>query len=309
MSLEDAIRAIDPSDQLDDVLALPDHLRDALWRVESAGLEPAEAQRADRLRHGRLGDRRRCSRARRSATRLGAPDAGLPRLRAAAVDRARPRGPLLELLGRHRGDARLLRGRRGDRRRALRRDHRRRARRGGPRGRRAGDRRCPAGLQPRHAVGYGFTVACEMAALVGAAPAIRTEIDTAAAHLEERRDALVAARRRDRRPARRHVPLIYGCDLTVPVAYRWKTPDQRERQAARLRAPAARARPQRDRRLERRTATPERFSAVFLDDSDQHPRQRQRAELTAKLIDARGRRGDRGRDRGRDRASSGCSGP
>ena len=28
---------------LDDVLAIPDHLRDALWRVESARLEPAEA--------------------------------------------------------------------------------------------------------------------------------------------------------------------------------------------------------------------------------------------------------------------------
>ena len=38
------IRAIDPSNQLDDVLALPDHLRDALWRVESAGLEPAETR-------------------------------------------------------------------------------------------------------------------------------------------------------------------------------------------------------------------------------------------------------------------------
>src|SRR6185436_15190848 len=28
---------------LDDVLAIPDHLRDALWRVESARLEPAAA--------------------------------------------------------------------------------------------------------------------------------------------------------------------------------------------------------------------------------------------------------------------------
>ena len=28
---------------LDDILAIPDHLRDALWRVESARLEPADA--------------------------------------------------------------------------------------------------------------------------------------------------------------------------------------------------------------------------------------------------------------------------
>ena len=44
---------------LDDVLAIPDHLRDALWRVESARLEPAERGRPARLRDGRLGDRRR----------------------------------------------------------------------------------------------------------------------------------------------------------------------------------------------------------------------------------------------------------
>ena len=42
-----------------------------------------------------------------------------------AVDPARPRGALLELLGRHRGDARLLRRRRGAWRPAHRRDHRR----------------------------------------------------------------------------------------------------------------------------------------------------------------------------------------
>ena len=35
----------------------------------------------------------------------------------------------------------------------------------------------PGGLQPRHSVGYGFTVACEVAALVGVASGMRTEID------------------------------------------------------------------------------------------------------------------------------------
>ena len=34
-----AIARIDPSGQLGDVLALPEHLRDALWRVESAIME------------------------------------------------------------------------------------------------------------------------------------------------------------------------------------------------------------------------------------------------------------------------------
>ena len=38
----DEIRAVDPSGQVDDVLALPDHLRDALFRVESAVLDTAD---------------------------------------------------------------------------------------------------------------------------------------------------------------------------------------------------------------------------------------------------------------------------
>ena len=38
-----AIAAVDPSDQLGDVLSLPEHLRDALWRVESAIMEDRDA--------------------------------------------------------------------------------------------------------------------------------------------------------------------------------------------------------------------------------------------------------------------------
>ncbi len=36
----DAIGSVDPTDQLTDVLALPEHLRDALWKVESANMTP-----------------------------------------------------------------------------------------------------------------------------------------------------------------------------------------------------------------------------------------------------------------------------
>ena len=43
---------------IDDVLGIPDQLRDALWRIESARLEPAAVGGALRLRDGRLGDRR-----------------------------------------------------------------------------------------------------------------------------------------------------------------------------------------------------------------------------------------------------------
>ena len=43
MSNVDAIRAVDKEKELEAVLALPDHLRDALWRIESAKLKPVDA--------------------------------------------------------------------------------------------------------------------------------------------------------------------------------------------------------------------------------------------------------------------------
>ncbi len=39
----EAIDAVDVSKQLDDILGMPDQLRDALWRVESANLKPADS--------------------------------------------------------------------------------------------------------------------------------------------------------------------------------------------------------------------------------------------------------------------------
>ena len=35
------IEMVDTARQVDDVLAMPQHLEDALWRVESAGARPA----------------------------------------------------------------------------------------------------------------------------------------------------------------------------------------------------------------------------------------------------------------------------
>ena len=36
----EAIAAVDSSDMLADIVGLPEHLRDALWKIESANLEP-----------------------------------------------------------------------------------------------------------------------------------------------------------------------------------------------------------------------------------------------------------------------------
>ncbi|HEY5188807.1 MAG TPA: bifunctional phosphoglucose/phosphomannose isomerase, partial [Solirubrobacteraceae bacterium] len=38
----EAIAALDPTGQLNDILDLPEHLGDALWRVESANITPRE---------------------------------------------------------------------------------------------------------------------------------------------------------------------------------------------------------------------------------------------------------------------------
>ena len=42
----ETIESIDSARQIDDILAMPDHLRDALWRVESATLEPTTRRAA-----------------------------------------------------------------------------------------------------------------------------------------------------------------------------------------------------------------------------------------------------------------------
>ena len=79
------IELVDTARQVDDVLAMPQHLEDALWRVESAGLDRAlragrRARAPDRLRHGRQRDRRRprAGRARRPAHQADDHGARLP---------------------------------------------------------------------------------------------------------------------------------------------------------------------------------------------------------------------------------------
>jgi len=275
------IRAIDPSNQLDDVLALPEHLRDALWRVESAALEPFDVRGlivcgmggsaiGGVLARAALGDR------------LGLPmlifrDYELPPW--TSPDRAilcsSYSGDTEETLACF--DAAEAIG-----------AHRIVATTGGALAEAARKAQVPViglpgGLQPRHSVGYGFTVACEIAALLGAAPGMRTEIDTAAAHLEERRDSLIARAAEIADQIAGSVPLIYGCDVTVPVAYRWKTQiNENAKQHA-----FDHQLPELDHNeIVGWSATgPAQFAAVFLTDSDQHPRQRERAELTAKLIE------------------------
>jgi glucose/mannose-6-phosphate isomerase len=143
----------------------------------------------------------------------------------------------------------------------------------------------PAGLQPRAAVGYLFTVAAEVAALTGAAPGIRTEIDSAGAHLRDAASALAKRAEELSGHLSRSVPVIYGADLTVPVALRWKT---QVNENAKLPAFTA-ALPEADHNeIEGWDGAAEAgpMSAIFLEDRDQHPRVRQRFEVTAAIVES-----------------------
>ena len=86
------------------------------------------------------------------------------------------------------------------------------------------------------------------------------------------------------------VPVLYGSQLTVPVAYRWKT---QINEYSKLPA-FFHALPEADHNeivgWEGVGAELGEHTAVFLLDADQHPRNRKRAELTAGLISDRGHR-------------------
>ena len=276
------IREVDPTGQLDAVLSLPEQLRDALWRVESARLEPRQASGlivcgmggsaiGGVLARSALGDGliqpmlvfrdyelpswTTPERAVLCSSYSGDTEETLACFEAA------------EALGAQRYVA-TTGGALADAARAA----------GVP------VVGLPSGLQPRHSVGYGFAVTCEVAALVGASGAIRTDIDGAAGHLEASRDSLVAGAATIAEQLAGTTPLIYGCDLTAPVAYRWKCQiNENAKQHA-----FDHQLPEMDHN-EIVGWTPNggenAFSAVFLTDSDQHPRQRRRAELTAALVE------------------------
>ena len=217
---DDAARS---APMLDDVLAIPDHLRDALWRVESARLEPAESAGLAGLRHGRLGDRRRPRR--RRARRSPQPAAGhRARLRAAELGRRGLDRALLELLGRDRGDARLLRG--GDRASAPAGSSSAPAARSstGPARRGSRSSACRASCSRARPSPTWSSRRSRPRPCAGAAPRIAAEIEDAAAMLARAAETSSRPARR-RSPARLEgsVPVVCGGELTTPVARRWKT--------------------------------------------------------------------------------------
>jgi glucose/mannose-6-phosphate isomerase len=281
--LAERIGAVDSGDQLDAALSLPDHLRDALWRVDSARIE--EMQSSGLVICGMGGSAIGGDLAAAAlGSRLSLP---LDVVRGYGVPSWTPpdrvifcssySGNTEETLACYDaaeavGAQRVVASTGGAIAEAARRD-------GVP------VIGMPAGLQPRAAVGYTFAIAAEVAALAGAGQSLRTEIDSSAAHLEASRDSLLELAAETAERIGDSVPLIYGCGLTVPVAYRWKC---QVNENAKL--------PAFDHRLPEmdhneivgwERAGEGAYSAIFLEDCDQHPRERQRIELTAELIGER----------------------
>jgi glucose/mannose-6-phosphate isomerase len=284
----DSVAAVDQSGQTKDILALPDHLRDALWRVESANLQPHDAPGGlivagmggsavgGSLARAALGDRasRPITLARDyalpawttpDATVLCASYSGNTEETLAAFEAA---GAL--------GARRVVATTGGELAAAARADS-------------VPVIPMPGAFQPRVAMGYSLVIALEVAALCGAGDRLHAEIDVAAARAEE----LVAQWGPDgpedslpkqlARTLHGTVPQIAGAGLTAPIAYRWKTQINEN-----VKTPCfAGELPELDHNeIVGWAGAPElgRFSAVFLDDSDLHPRTRQRIELTRGLI-------------------------
>lgn len=269
---------------LDDVLGIPDHLRDALWRVESARLEPSGAAGlmvcgmggsaigAD-LAAAALGDR--LTRPLLTVRGYGLPSWATPEWTTLCCSYS---GATEETLACFDAAEAL-----GSRRLVV--------STGGPLVEAARAAELPViGLpgifQPRAAVAYFFVAVAEVAALSGVAPRIHAEIETAADFLAEQTEVL-----RERAAAlatelEGRIPVVYGADLTAPVARRWKTQVNEN-----VKLPAFFAElPEADHN-ELCGWIPdfaERFGAVLLEDDDQHPRERRRIELTAEAVAASG---------------------
>ena len=228
---------------LEDVLAIPDHLRDALWRVESARLEAVEAAGvivcgmggsaigAD-LAAAALGER--LSRPLLTVRGYELPSWLTPEWSVLCSSYSGKTEETLACFAAAEalGARRTVTTTGGELAAAA---------------REAGVAvvGLPGILQPRAAVAYFFTVAAEVSALAGVGPAIHSEIDAAAAFLAEQRVALRGPSGGDLRSPRGFDSGHLRRRSECPGGAALEGSDQRERKASRLLLGAARGRPQR----------------------------------------------------------------
>jgi glucose/mannose-6-phosphate isomerase len=281
----EAVAAVDSTGQAAEILDLPAHLRDALWRVDSAGIPPADAPggvvvagMGGSAVGGRLALAALGSRLRRPF--VVADGYALPSWVGAdhLVLCSSYSGGTEETLSAYddaleRGAARLVATTGGALADRARRD-------------RAPVIPVPGGFQPRAAVGYGLVAALEAAALAGAGPSLREEVEAAAALAETLATewgpdaAEDSEAKRLARALHGTVPVIAGAELTAPVAYRWKC---QVNENAGLPAFAS-VLPEADHNEVvgwPGAAGLGPFSYVSLEDPGAHPRNAARSELTA----------------------------
>jgi glucose/mannose-6-phosphate isomerase len=287
-----AVSALDGSRLLDDILGLPAQLGDALWRVESAGLEAQDTPGGlivagmggsaigGWLACAALGDQ--ASRPIVAARGYSLPPWATPDTTVLCASYS---GQTEETLACYDAagalGARRIVATTGGRLAEL-------ARADG-----VGVIPIPGGFQPRAAIAYLLVSALEVAALCGAAPHLAAEIDVAAGHLERLvgewgpaapEDSLAKSLARSLRGT---VPVIAGAGLTTALAYRWKT---QINENAKLPAFWGEL-PELDHNEIAGWGGAEiaPFSAVFLADCDSHPRLRARIELTEQTLAGRAR--------------------
>jgi glucose/mannose-6-phosphate isomerase len=136
----------------------------------------------------------------------------------------------------------------------------------------------PSGMQPRAAVVYMTIGALECAAACGAAPSLRDEIEGAREVLE--RLAEDSGADSIARALEDTIPIVHGAGPTAPIARRWKT---QLNENSKLPAFASELPEANHNEIEgwRRGLDLAPLSAVFIHTPDLHPRLERRMELTA----------------------------
>jgi glucose/mannose-6-phosphate isomerase len=140
----------------------------------------------------------------------------------------------------------------------------------------------PAGMQPRAAVVFMIVGVLECAASCGAAPGLHSEIDTAAELLRTISPDPALAE-----VLRGTVPVVHGAGPTAAIARRWKTQLNENAKMPAFWSELPEANHNEICSWEGGTATAP-FSGVFLEDPDQHPRIARRIELTAREVERAG---------------------
>jgi glucose/mannose-6-phosphate isomerase len=283
-----AVARVDADDLLTDVLAIPEHLRDALWKAESAALEPWDSPDGvvvagmggsaigGHLARAILGDH--ASRPLLAANAYGLPPWTTPDTTVLCSSYS---GNTEETLGCYEAAGVI-----GARRVV--------ATSGGKLAELARADGVPVipvagGLQPRAAVAYLTVAALEVAAQCGVGPGCNSEIDVAAEHLEQLVEAWGpdAGEESEAKTLARTlhgtIPVICGAGLTTATAYRWKSQiNENAKQLA-----FATELPEADHNEIvgwSSAADFGRFSGVFLDDADIHPRVSARIRRTGAIV-------------------------